>query len=189
MQGTQSRCRPCVRERSPPDRGNIEQISQALGVFEPIEINSGNTLWHRRVRLIWTNLELAPTFGAWLMRNEEGRLALVVPPAQRVLPDLGRVIQGGFWPSLLEAAGTKEFPEGRFPVFTSRFHPGMEPHGWTKASPEAIQRCQEDGKIWPYYRYEDCFLLWRGEEQRILLPKEIAADAKKKSDKLPSTTA
>ena len=186
----------------PADRENIDQITEALGVGNPVEINSAYTSWHRRVRLAWTNFEFAPVFQAWLQLNEEGRSALVVPPAHRLLPDLGKIVKGGFWPSLLEAAASREFPEGRFPVFTTRLRPGMEPHGRKSASAEAVQRCVDDGKIWPYYWYEDKFLLWREDEHRLLAAEEIESlmgmprhytsvpnpKKSKKSDKLDTNT-
>ena len=86
---------------------------------------------------------------------------------------MGKVVRGGYSPSLLEASGTQNFPEGRFPVFTTRLRPGMEPHGRNSASAEAISRCKEDSSRWPYYWYEDKFLLWKGDEYRFLLPQEI----------------
>ena len=138
--------------------------------MEPIEINSAFTSWHRRVRLVWTIIELEPVFSVWLRRNSEGRQEQVVPPAQRLLPDMGKVVQGGFWPTLLEAAGTRDFPEGRFPVFTTRLGPGRETHGRKSASAEAVQRCKADGKRWPYYWYDDRFLLWKEDEYRLFLP-------------------
>ena len=48
----------------PHDRANISQISDALGIGEPIEINATYTSWHRRVCLVWTNMELAPVWAS-----------------------------------------------------------------------------------------------------------------------------
>ena len=87
-----------------------------------------------------------------------------MPPAQRFVPDMGKVVQDGFRPTLLEAAGTRDFSEGRSPVFTTRLGPGMEPHGRKSASAEAVQRCKADGKRCPYYWYEDRLLFWSGRD-------------------------
>ena len=151
---------------------------------------------------MWTNIELAPVFSAWLLRNSEGRQEVVVPPAQRLLAEMGKVVQGGFWPTLLEAAGTRDFAEGRFPVFTTKLRPGMEPHRQKFASAEAVQRCKADGKRWPCYWYEDRFLRWKEDEYRLFLPQEVEAlmgmprhytsvpdpDGSKMSDKLLEDT-
>ena len=110
-----------------------------------------------------------------VQRSDEGRKALVVPLAQRLLPDMGEVFRVGYRQAVLEAAGTKSFPEGRFPVFTTRLRKGMRPHGEKGALKDARQRCAEDVVRWPFPRYEQHFLLWKEDSWRVLLPQEVEA--------------
>ena len=82
-----------------------------------------------------------------------------VPRELRIMPSLGQIFRSYFYPRWLGRSASREYPEGRFPCITNRFH-RQKPHGSSSAPKEANMRCKQMGSVWPAYWHEDAALLW-----------------------------
>ncbi len=91
-----------------------------------------------------------------------------VPFSRRVLPALGSIFKGAYYPSMLEVSADRDHPEGRFPTITKRLAKYMIPHGLAEASPNARQRCEEFDRCWPAWWFEDSCLLWDDEAYTMI---------------------
>ncbi|CAE7325549.1 unnamed protein product, partial [Symbiodinium microadriaticum] len=142
-------------------------MTAALGL-QPLLLNAADTGWHIRRRLAWFNWDLPPQMEALVTyHDEKGFFVLSVPHSRRILPPLGSIFRGGWWPLHLLGASSEEFPEGRFAVMSRPLKPGMSPRGWSQASPEARERYQQSTIKFPVYHFEAPNLLWKDDSWRL----------------------
>ena len=141
------------------------QAEAALG-FQAVLVDAAYFGHHRRPRIWISNWQLQGEAAKWLVPGPTGRQEVQIPYSARRLPDLGRIFRSSFFPRRLRGAGTRDFPEGKFPCLTCPLRPGMRPWGEERASMMALQRSEQDGGIYQPYHYEDSVLLWAQEQFR-----------------------
>ena len=147
----------------PADRAIVRTITESLNIGAPFLVNAADFGWTDRKRLIWCDAFWPYEFREFASDSSyeaKGWIQVTIPRRRRLLPDIGAIFKSPFKPSHLVNRGTAGHPEGRMPVVT-RLLDGQPPHGYQRASSSARERCHSDGKVLPYYWYEDGALLWK----------------------------